>query len=587
MSYKALLFCSEESTGRVIAQVLNELEFQGEPCNEPFAAVKMLTSARTDVMVIDCSNEQDAALLVKSARNSAYNQQALFVALVDGKSGVSHAFRLGANLVLTKPVSLEQAKSTLRMARGLLHKNEVAKPVTPAPQPVSRPEPEVRIPAPAAPKLPVVPVAPWSPPTPVVAPPASMLELEKEPAPSLEPAEAGVLESIPDPTSSGKPAPSVWPAVAAHREPPQEEIQEPVRPMASGLLEAEEAIDKVETRAVPGSPSSLPAPPIAGVLSAKPSAAHSVGAAGTGQGAAAAPARTPAPEEASSLEEAGPVSGQSAVPATIAALAEEKSEGGNKKWLAIVAVVVALAAVGYVAWPELRPLISEVALPKHLSPVPAAPSVRPPTQPAASAAAPVENTATSSAEPPVSQSKEQPAAKLTAPKQTAPTPKSGVAAPPAQVPQEQEVLVVSSQPSVPANPPTPSAEPAPAAPAAAVIALGSGDQTAPNILTTATAPKPTLLDNRVSQGVAQGLLIKRVQPVYPPQARSTHLEGAVGLLATISKDGSVTDLKQLSGDALLGRAAMDAVKQWKYRPYLLDGQPVEIQTQITVNFKAQ
>jgi protein TonB len=57
------------------------------------------------------------------------------------------------------------------------------------------------------------------------------------------------------------------------------------------------------------------------------------------------------------------------------------------------------------------------------------------------------------------------------------------------------------------------------------------------------------------------------------------------LLATIGKDGNISSLKQLSGDRMLGHAALDAVKQWKYRPYLLDGQPVEIQTQITVNFK--
>jgi periplasmic protein TonB len=56
-------------------------------------------------------------------------------------------------------------------------------------------------------------------------------------------------------------------------------------------------------------------------------------------------------------------------------------------------------------------------------------------------------------------------------------------------------------------------------------------------------------------------------------------------LATISKDGNVTDIKLLNGDTMLARAAMDAVKQWKYKPYYLDDKPLEIQTQITVNFK--
>jgi len=63
------------------------------------------------------------------------------------------------------------------------------------------------------------------------------------------------------------------------------------------------------------------------------------------------------------------------------------------------------------------------------------------------------------------------------------------------------------------------------------------------------------------------------------------VQGAVELLATVSKDGNVSDVKLLSGDTMLARAAMDAVKQWKYKPYYLDEKPLEIQTQITVNFK--
>ena len=63
------------------------------------------------------------------------------------------------------------------------------------------------------------------------------------------------------------------------------------------------------------------------------------------------------------------------------------------------------------------------------------------------------------------------------------------------------------------------------------------------------------------------------------------LEGSVQLLATIGKSGDVTSVKQLSGDGILGRAAADAVRRWKYKPYYLNGEPIEIQTQVTVNFK--
>ena len=97
--------------------------------------------------------------------------------------------------------------------------------------------------------------------------------------------------------------------------------------------------------------------------------------------------------------------------------------------------------------------------------------------------------------------------------------------------------------------------------------------------------RPSLATIRVSQGVSQGLVIKRVQPKYPAAALATHTAGAVQIEATVSKDGTVTNLKVLSGDPMLASAAADAVRQWRYKPYYLDGEPVEIQTQITVNFK--
>ncbi len=128
MSYQALLFCPDEKTARIVSQVLSELEFSVEPCHEPFAAVKKLMVQHFDAIVVDCDNEQNAALLFKSARNSGSNQTSLAVAVVEGQAGVAKAFRLGANLVLTKPIHVEQSKATLRVARGLLRKGQAAKP---------------------------------------------------------------------------------------------------------------------------------------------------------------------------------------------------------------------------------------------------------------------------------------------------------------------------------------------------------------------------------------------------------------------------------------------------------------------------
>jgi protein TonB len=89
---------------------------------------------------------------------------------------------------------------------------------------------------------------------------------------------------------------------------------------------------------------------------------------------------------------------------------------------------------------------------------------------------------------------------------------------------------------------------------------------------------------RVSSGVAQGLLIHQVRPQYPALARSARIQGSVVLQATIGKDGAIQNLHLLSGHPLLTQAAMEAVRQWRYRPYLLNNEPVEVDTTIQVNF---
>jgi protein TonB len=125
------------------------------------------------------------------------------------------------------------------------------------------------------------------------------------------------------------------------------------------------------------------------------------------------------------------------------------------------------------------------------------------------------------------------------------------------------------------------------APAPSMAGIAPGDAGAlPNLMGSQNkGPAPVLQTLNVSQGVSQGLLVKKAQPTYPPSALRMRIEGAVQLMATISKNGNISAVKILSGDPQLARTAVDAVKQWKYKPYLLNGEPVEIQTQVTVNFK--
>ena len=85
--------------------------------------------------------------------------------------------------------------------------------------------------------------------------------------------------------------------------------------------------------------------------------------------------------------------------------------------------------------------------------------------------------------------------------------------------------------------------------------------------------------------MTQGLALHKVSPVYPPAAKQARIQGSVILKALISKEGSIKDLKVISGPRELVDAAIGAVQQWRYRPYVINGEPVEVETIVTVNFQ--
>ncbi|HEY3973758.1 MAG TPA: energy transducer TonB [Candidatus Sulfotelmatobacter sp.] len=101
-------------------------------------------------------------------------------------------------------------------------------------------------------------------------------------------------------------------------------------------------------------------------------------------------------------------------------------------------------------------------------------------------------------------------------------------------------------------------------------------------------PLPTVPQRvRVSSGVTTGLLIKKVPPIYPIEARYAHIQGTVTMQAEINRTGDVMDIEALDGPLELVVSAVNAVRQWKYRPYLLLGEPVMVETQIQVNYQLQ
>ena len=121
---------------------------------------------------------------------------------------------------------------------------------------------------------------------------------------------------------------------------------------------------------------------------------------------------------------------------------------------------------------------------------------------------------------------------------------------------------------------------------------GTGPDLAKNSLLSAILSRPTPIPSQprvdrliVSRGVTEGHLVRRVEPEYPPLARQGHIEGDVVLRAVIGRDGSIEDLTLVSGHPLLARAALEAVRHWRYQPFLLNGREIEVDTQVQVRFR--
>ncbi|HSZ61218.1 MAG TPA: energy transducer TonB [Terriglobales bacterium] len=97
-------------------------------------------------------------------------------------------------------------------------------------------------------------------------------------------------------------------------------------------------------------------------------------------------------------------------------------------------------------------------------------------------------------------------------------------------------------------------------------------------------PRPVAAKPLMVSHLAEANLLHKVQPIYPPIARQARVQGAVELRAIISKTGTIENLIVVRGHPMLSSAAIEAVRQWRYRPYLLNGEPIEVETEITVNF---
>jgi protein TonB len=605
MGYQALLFCPDEKLASVVSQVFGELDFTIEAVLEPFAAVKRLMSKHYDAIVVDSENEQNASLLFKSARNSGSNQSSLAIALVEGQMGVAKAYRIGANLVLTKPINVEQAKGTLRVARGLLRKtSDAAAAATNGATPArTAAAPSNSFQAPSREAAPI-------------APPA------RQEAPEVEaalPAMAAMVAMV----AEDQAAPIVAPPAPLQTPVADEPVVEAATPASPNVFSAQNTNRRFAT-ALGSAAAPAPAKDITAATTAnriveskraeptiaEPKISESkVAQAKIGE-VKIAEAKTAEPPfatvHATDVDEVVATSAFSSANVSdapsFAALGDEDSaESGGKKKIMIAAVIVlALAALGYVGYqtlskpaptaappvsapqdsgqPALRPMSTPAAPAPSSSPLssttkPArASATSPPSTPKIAVSAAHEKPSAGSANsPPISIASDDAANSSTDP---VVAPKKTDAAP---------LLVKSTTKRKQAT----TDEAAPQLPSE--LASASNTDSKLNGLMSSSAPalpKAPLTTIKVSQGVSQGLLIKRVNPVYPHAALAIHAQGAVQIEATVNKEGKVVNPKVLSGDAVLAQAALEAVRQWRYKPYYLDGEPVEIKTQITVKFKA-
>ncbi len=572
MSYRALLFCPDETAARLVTQVLSELDFTVELSFEPFVTVQKLTAESFDAVVVDCANEENASLLFKGARNSTLNHSSLCVAVVEGQMGVAKAFRIGANLVLTKPINIEQSKGTLRVARGLLRKSETK------PQPV-----------------PGTPVRGIPPTVPV---PSSMF----------------AAQPIPPPASMAVAAASLEPVVSA----------KPIATVPTSLFEAEQ-----EKPAPPESDETKPREKVPAFLIQKPAAAEPSSAAAIKSGSdkfaggipmatAAAPAMAPEPTKPSSIsalpshseteslpriKTAAPLATQdSIVPQrrfpepssahipTFSSYAQHSSasSGSGTKIIWTIVCFLVLGPAGYFGWQKLQPL-RYIHSARTISIDPT--SV--PSQPEGSDTTPVNATPaadaqTATAPVPGSDSTNNSGSTIIAngAPEGFPTKETINVDQPVDAPEAAITVVAKPEPLQVKQKPIESTHAQPVPPSVVLPESKSADDTLAGIVSTNVAvPKPVSGALRISEGVSQGLLIKKVPPAYPAAALQLRKQGEVQLLATVSKTGAISKVRVLSGDAMLAQAATDAVRQWKYRPFLLNDEPVQIETQITIKFR--
>jgi protein TonB len=540
----ALLLSPDDQAVSSITGVLEEMSVTCERPLDGASAAQKLNSQSFDLVLVDCENLPAAKLIFDVCRRGKNGNNPVPIAIVDGRAGLPTAFRLGAELILTKPVAKDQARSTIRAAVSRVRKDVPPSESVPAPPAVATSEPRAHAAAAAV---------------------SSQLTNFAEPAPSFAPS-AG-------PSAAPSFVPTAAPAMLS-------------APAVQAKMHSALDLDKDEIDAAPVAPkvaSSKPTRPITPSddpvlreLEDLELEASNLEASNLEASNLKLSDPKESDQKASDPRKAAPNrrAAESVAPVFSASQQKQKPRGAL-----VGLLILALAAAGfYAAW-IYEPGFREIAEPQidhvlALAGVAQAhpQQIPPPVISPAKAPVPLAPAATSAAAPELSTDPNQVASSV---------PNSATSSAAATAP-----VAPAATPVSPVAPPTSKAANT-TAPVVTKLEAGKPSDSKKDAAA-AESSNPELPGESsaiiLSSKGAEKRLAHSVPPKYPA-ARSGGADGTVVLKAVVNENGKVDGVRLVEGDATLAAAAMQAVKQWRYRPYLRNGKAQPFQTVVIVDFQ--
>ncbi len=531
----ALLLSPDDQAVSSITGVLEEMSVTCERPLDGASAAQKLNSQSFDLVLVDCENLPAAKLIFDVCRRGKNGNNPVPIAIVDGRAGLPTAFRLGAELILTKPVAKDQARTTIRTAVSRVRKDVPASESVAAPPVATTPEPRAHAAAAAA---------------------SSQLTNFAEPVPSFVPTAAPSFVPTAAPASLSAPA---------------------VKAKIHSALD----LDKDEIDAAPVAPNVAPSKPKPPLTPSDDPVLRELEESELEASNLKVSDQKESDSKASDLRKAAPNrrAPESAAPVFSSYQQKQKPRGSLVRLL-----ILALAAAGfYAAW-IYEPGFREIAQPQIDRVLALAGMAQAHPQ-----QSPVPVPVTNPAKPPA------PLAPATT---AAPAPESSTD--PNQTPSAvPDAATSSAAATAPVAPPTvPVATVAPPTSKATITAAPVAikvEASKPSDSKKDTAPAASSSSNAELPGESSAIILsskgaekrlaRSVPPKYPAEARSVGADGTVVLKAVVDENGKVEGLRLVEGDAILATAAIQAVKQWRYRPYLRNGKAQPFQTVVIVDFQ--